>query len=173
LTSTTLSEMAEALATLSLAANCLQVIDFGTRFFTTAWRIYTEEASILDEFAVLQQSASSLKDLMTAFEEQSSGSDEGLTNIVGQCHSVVDRFLKTLSSLHISEDEGNPGLESAPDSRKHRRRRDVLCGAFKAMWKKKDIEEQQDTISHIRELLVVHLLVAIRYARHLPHLISQ
>jgi len=164
--------MAEALATLSLAANCLQVIDFGTRVFTTAWRIYTE-ASILDEFAVLQQSASSLKELITTFEEQSSGSDGGLKNIVSRCHSVVDRFLKTLSSLRISEDEGNPGSESAPDSRKHRRRRDALCRAFKAMWKKKDIEEQQDAVSHIRELLVIHLLVAIRYVRHLPRLVSQ
>ena len=41
------------------------------------------------------------------------------------------------------------------------------------MWKKKDIEEQQDAVSHIRELLVIHLLVAIRYVRHLPRLVSQ
>jgi hypothetical protein len=32
--------MAEAIATLSLASNILQVIDFGSKFASTAWKIY-------------------------------------------------------------------------------------------------------------------------------------
>jgi len=57
--------MAEAIAAFGLASNILQVIDFGTKFVSIAWRIYRSSNAALDSAQDIVNIQRMTKDLQT------------------------------------------------------------------------------------------------------------
>lgn len=149
--------MAEIIAGLSLAANILQVLDFGGRFISTAWSIHKEEASVLKEYSTLQFTAHKLGELAGQVQQADAGQDPATLSIIKQCEKAVRRLLDCLESLDLKRDE-----LSGLSIQAKRKRTDAIRLSLKMLWKKDDIESLQRSFEEVREQLITHLLVSIR-----------
>ena len=148
--------MAEAIAALCLASNILQVIDFGSKFVSTAWKIYKAAHHSLegvDEVASLRAINVNLGDALRDIRIQSSGVDpasennKGIVNLAKDCATVVEELLQSLNKL---------GLRDTP------RKRDALRTAFKLMWKREEIDALHGRLNDFRAQLTLALLVSMR-----------
>jgi hypothetical protein len=148
--------MAEAIATLSLASNILQVIDFGSKFASTAWKIYKAARhghGDLNEVASLRVINVNLGNVLRDIRTQSydadpaSESNQGIVNLAKGCATLVEELLQSLNEL---------GLGDAA------RKRDALRAAFKLTWKGDEIGALQARLSDFRSQLTLGLLVSMR-----------
>jgi hypothetical protein len=148
--------MADAIAALSLASNVLQVIDFGSKFVSIAWKIYRSGKSAVDsvdELADLQKINSNLYGLLDKLQAPSSGLDDvssdhhGIIHLATECSRLVQKLLGFFRSLGLGENG---------------RKRDAIKAAFKIMWKEDDILAVQDAINEFRQQLTLNLLVSLR-----------
>jgi hypothetical protein len=149
--------MAEIIAGLSLAANILQVLDFGGRFVSTAWKIHKEDDSALHEYSTLHFTAHKLLELVDQIEPTETGQDPAVLSIVQQCQKAVKRLLDCLKSLDLKTDEL---LGTSVSGQK--KRWDAIRLSLKIFWKKNDIESLQRSFTEVRDQLISHLLVSIR-----------
>ena len=152
--------MADVIAGLSLAANILQVLDFGGRLATTAWKIHKEGDSALEEYSTLNFTAHKLLELVSQVEQADADQDAAILDIIKQCQEAVNRLLDCLKSLELPkyEQSGNSGL-SVQDKKK---RLDAIRLALKLFWKRDNIESLLRSFTEIRDQLITHLLVSIR-----------
>ena len=148
--------MAEAIAALSLASNILQVIDFGSKFASTAWKIYKaahHSLESLDEVKSLRVINDNLSDVLRDIRTQSggadpaSGSNQGIVNLAKECATLAEELLQSLNKLGL----GNTA-----------RKRDALRAAFKLTWKEKEIVTLQARLNDFRSQLTLGLLVSMR-----------
>jgi hypothetical protein len=148
--------MAEAIAALSLASSILQVIDFGSKFASTAWNLYkAAHHSIegLDEIASLRAIHINLSDVLQDIRMQSSNADpasessEGIVNLANECATLVEELLQSLSKLSLRDAS---------------RKRDALRAAFKFVWKGEEINALQARLNDLRSQLTLSLLVSVR-----------
>ena len=146
--------MAEAVAALSLAANILQVLDFGKQFTFAAWAIYRSGSGTINFLSDLQSTSSNLRPVLQELEESSRApasssttSDNGILVLASKCSGVLNQMLESLASIG--------GLEKG-------RKRDAAKAAFKLVWKKGDIEDLQKRLDQFRDELTLHLVVSLR-----------
>lgn len=148
--------MAEAIAVLSLASNILQVIDFGSKFASTAWKIYRaahHSLEGLDDVASLRVISVNLGDVLRDIRAQSGNADpvsesnQGIVNLAKECATLVEELLQSLNKL---------GLENVA------RKRDALRAAVKLTWKGEEIGALQARLNDFRSQLTLGLLVSMR-----------
>lgn len=148
--------MAEAIAALSLASNILQVIDFGSNFVSTAWKIYDasqRSSERLDGIASLSVINTNLNDVLRDLRTQSSATDlanesnRGILNLSNECAAWLEKLVRALNELGL----GDAG-----------RKRDALRAAFKLMWKREEINALQARLNEFRSQLTLSLLVSMR-----------
>jgi hypothetical protein len=148
--------MAEAIAALSLASNILQVIDFGSKFVSTAWKIYKaahHSLEGLDEVSSLRVINVNLGDVLRDIRTQFGGADpasesnQGIVNLAKECATLVEELLQSLNKL---------GLGDAA------RKRDALRAAFKLTWNGEEIRALQARLNDFRSQLTLGLLVSMR-----------
>jgi len=158
--------MADAIVALSLASSILQVIDSGSKFVSTAWKIYKaahHSLEGLDEVASLRIINVNLSDALRDIRTQSGGvdscsaSDQGIFNLAKDCAAVAEELLQSLNKL---------GLRDAT------RKRDALRAAFKLKWKGEEIGALQARLNDFRAQLTLSLLVSMRLVFYSASLIT-
>ena len=145
-------EMAEAAAvaaSIGLASNVLQFIDFGTRFVMKAWKIYHDGQGAGDNILDLLATTKDLESAVTALTSEPGTADSGMHEICVSCSEVASQLLTSLRELAAPEQPG---------------KREALKAAFKRLWKQQDIENLKRRLDGFREQLVVQLLLSLRYA---------
>ena len=148
--------MAEAVAALSLAANILQVTDFGIQFVTTAWKIWRSGPEGIEAFATLQALSQDLKSVSTQLQtgqdalrtDHLAASDKGIFEAARECSNAAQEILDRLDKL---------GLHSTPA-----RKRDAARASFKLLWKSDDIKALQARFEGIRNQLTLNLAASLR-----------
>jgi hypothetical protein len=148
--------MVEAIVALGLAANVIQVIDYGTNFASTAWKIYQgarHGRQDIDEVVSLRKINSNLRDALQDIYTQSTSvsatneSTSGIAELSKQCASLVEKLLQSLDSLGLND---------------VKRKRDALRAAIKLAWKREDIDDLQLRLNDFRSQLTLSLLVSMR-----------
>ncbi|CAM1503551.1 Fc.00g011420.m01.CDS01 [Cosmosporella sp. VM-42] len=143
------------MAALSLAANILQVLDYGKRFVFTAWDIYqagTESVKLLSDLhdgshyfqSVLGELQSGAA---RASDPHSSKSDDAIYSLGDNCAETLQEILESLATI------GSPG--------KGRKRKAVVT-AFKLSWKRSDIESLQDRLNQFRDNLNIAVVISLK-----------
>ncbi|KAK4033781.1 hypothetical protein C8A01DRAFT_39751 [Parachaetomium inaequale] len=148
--------MAEAVAALSLAANVLQVTDFGIRFVSTAWNIWRSGPESIEAFAALQALSQDLKSVSVQLQtgqnavqtDHLAASDKGIFEAARECSNAAQEILDRLDKL---------GLQSTPA-----RKRDAARASFKLLWKSDDIKALQARFEGIRNQLTLNLAASLR-----------
>jgi hypothetical protein len=156
--------MAEAVAGLSLAANVLQVADYGVQFVNTAWKIWKSGRDAIDEFTDLHRLSKSLKEISQQLlvdipdSKLHIHSNKGIVELAGQCNEAAQEILDSLNRI---------GLPI------QRRKRDAAKAAFKVIWGANDIKALQTKLEGVRHQLVLYLVASIRYAHNRIVMASQ
>jgi hypothetical protein len=148
--------MAEAVAAFSLAANVLQVTDFGIRFASTAWNIWRSGPESIEAFATLQTLSQNLKSVSVQLQsgqdalqaDHPAASDKGIFEAARECSNAAQEILDRLDKL---------GLQSTPA-----RKRDAARASFKLLWKSDDIKALQARFEGIRNQLTLNLAASLR-----------
>ncbi|OAP62733.1 hypothetical protein AYL99_01960 [Fonsecaea erecta] len=149
--------MAEAIAALSLASTILQVIDFGSKFVSTAWKIYDVGHRHLkgpDEVASLDVLSNNLSDVLRDILTQSRATglandgNRGIHTLSKECAILIEKLARSLDTL---------GLKDAS------RKRAAVVAAFKLAWKREEINALQARLNDFRSQLTLSLLVSVRY----------
>jgi hypothetical protein len=100
--------MAEALAAFGLASNILQVIDFGSKFVSIAWRIYRSSNAASDsaqDFVDIQRITKSLQIVLPTLQDPDYHSDVAADNqnnivqLASDCSKVTQKLLDSLCGL--------------------------------------------------------------------------
>ena len=148
--------MAEGIAALGLASSIFQVIDFGSKFATAAWKIYKAAHHSLespDEVAHLRTININLGDVLRDIRAQSglvgpaSESNQGIVNLAKECATLVEELLQSLNKLGLGDVA---------------RKRDALRAAFRLTWKGEEIRAFQTRLNDFRSQLTLGLLVSMR-----------
>ena len=146
--------MAEALVAVGLASNIIQFIDVGSKFVSSAWRIYQtgetkadfQSETIVDLKTVLARLKSSQTD-----PAQNDNEDEaGFQELVVKCQRLASELLLSLQKIKLPSKA---------------RKRDAMKAAFKTIYRKDEIKSLQAKLDDFREQLIFHLLNLIRYIR--------
>lgn len=147
--------MAEAVAALSLAANILQVLDFGKQFAIAGCAIYQAGPGSIEVLSDLQSSSSGFHSVLTELQKGAARAptsnvakgDDGILVLASKCSGVLNQMLEAIAS--------SGSLEKG-------RKRDAAKAAFKLVWKKGDIESLQKRLDQFRDELTLHLVVSLR-----------
>jgi hypothetical protein len=98
--------MAEAIAAFGLASNILQVIDFGTKFVSIAWRIYRSSNAALDsaqDFVDIQTITKDLQIVLPTLQNPDYHNDvaadeqNNLSQLASDCLKVTQKLLESLT----------------------------------------------------------------------------
>lgn len=145
--------MAESIAIFGLAANIVQFLDIGSKFVSSAWKIYSSGrhgmGKIPDLVRVTGDLQTILKCLQTS-DENINATIEGehnLRQLAGQCQSVAVELLDSLERI-------NPPVPI--------RKRDALSVTFKMLWAEEEITGLQSRLDGFRHQLTLHLLALLR-----------
>jgi hypothetical protein len=141
--------MAEAVATLSLVANILQMLDYGRKFVGTAWGIWRGSADDKNagSFTDAQRLAADLKTSLCCLNDQQPGCDEEIARIADECIKISDEMLEGLGELALAGSRG---------------KREAAKAAFKRMWNKDEIEGLGTRLEGFREQLMLRLMLSLR-----------
>ncbi|KAI1852645.1 hypothetical protein JX266_002186 [Neoarthrinium moseri] len=149
--------MAEAVATLSLASSILQVIDFGTKVATTAFKavraskLGREDANEVSQLQVVYQSLSStLKTIQEQYVVNKSDSqdDGGMGELAKGCTELAKELVQTLHKI---------GLADA------KKKRTALWAALKLAWKQEEIISLQGRLGAFKSQLILCLVLSLRH----------
>lgn len=149
--------MAEAIAALSLASNIFQVIEFGTKFTSTAWKIHNTThrgLESLDETASLNAINKNLNDVLRDIRTQSGVTDlanesnRGILSLAKECATLAEQLVHSLNKLRLGDAA---------------RKRDALVAAFMLTWKREEINGLQTRLNDFRSQLTLSLLVSMRF----------
>lgn len=144
--------MAEALIAVGIAANVVQFLDFGSRFISSCWEIYTSSRDGTGEFHDLQIITEDfdkvLKDLKRSDHDGKylPEEDRGFQPLVASCQGLSDQLLDSLHKIN---------------SPKKVRKRDAVREIIKNLWHN-EISSLQVRLERLRQELIVHLLGLIR-----------
>ncbi|KAK3325948.1 hypothetical protein B0H66DRAFT_144100 [Apodospora peruviana] len=148
--------MAEAVAALSLAANILQVLDYGREFVVAAYNIWESGQQGVEEFVALQTLCRDLDDASRSLHSQeiarlssssASVGDKAIANLAEECAKLAQRMLNALHQV------GVPG---------HGRKRDAAKAAFKLLWTKDEVKALDTQLGDFRSQLTFRLLISLR-----------
>ena len=147
----------EAVAALSLAANVVQFVDFGSRFLSLARNIYhsTQENDLLYD---LNQFGSELTTLQSVVRSLDTGgsNESSMNRLAVECHEFATRMeeaLEPLKPLKIVETQKQRDANKTVKAFKM---------ALRAIWKEDEIMSLQQKLDGLRSRLTLALLVVIR-----------
>lgn len=154
-------DMAEAIAALSLAANILQMVEYGGFFVTTAWKIYSSQADtrLAKDFDHLRHLTEDVEKILGSLEQNDLDTasaaglrdkDRDLLALVAESRKITKEILDSLNKI------GNPAAWKA---RKHK----AIKATFKLTWKSDQIAGLQTKLDRIRSQLTLHLVHSLRY----------
>jgi hypothetical protein len=150
--------MAEAIAALSLAANIVQFIDFGTKVLSNGYSLYksgpgrnvrgeNQEIKIITEsLNQLVQGLASSK----ASTNPSSGVSQteiNLSKLAAQCSDIASELLRAVGKLDV---QGKAG------------KWDSFRAALKSVLAESKIEKIRQRLDKFRQEIVVHILACFR-----------
>lgn len=154
-------QMAE-IASLSLAANIFQFVEYGVKFVDTAWKIYGSGTNALDAFRDLQQLSRDLESVTQQLENENpchsgrlSGdrvaSGQTLKDITEECRATSQEMLASLTGIGLFP---------------HRkpRKREALRTAFKLRWNDDSIRALAKRLEGCRSQLILAIVAALRYS---------
>jgi hypothetical protein len=145
--------MAEAAAALSLAANILQMVEYGFGFVATAWKIWQsgqEGVAALANLEILSQNLNGVSqrlqvDLPSSQAEEASS--HGMFHLAAECTKATQEMLGTLENI------GSPSRG---------RKREAVKAAFRIAWKMDDIKALRDRLEGFRNQLTLNLVTSLR-----------
>lgn len=150
--------MAEAVVGLSLAANILQMVEYGATFVKTAFKIYSSKEGVysINDFqrlSCLSQDLDSLetRSLRLSAYHSEVQDDSGLIALVIECRKVVQKILPCLQAI------GRSGEGKIFTKNK------AIKAAFKLAWNIKEIKELHVTLEGMRGQLTLHLVTSMRW----------
>src|SRR6187551_3165305 len=96
--------MAEAVATLSLVANILQMLDYGRKFVGAAWGIWRGSADDKHSgsFIDMERLCADLKSSLDGLNDQPPGCDEEIVRLANECTKISDTILDSLGGLALT-----------------------------------------------------------------------
>lgn len=142
--------MVEAVAAFSVAASIIQFIDFGSKLMSRIWQFYKSSRKSEEALPDVQRITADLLDVLKRVDipdNENNEADNGLQQLVVECHNVATDLLKLLNSLHADNQSKRKAIQSA----------------FKLMWREEDILSLQKRLDQCRAQLVIHLLASLRY----------
>lgn len=149
--------MAEAVAGLSLAANILQMVEYGTIFVTTAWRIHSEQADtdVVQDFEQLQYLAKDVERVLESLDQDitvvssKSDGDPELARLAEECRKVT---------VEIVEFLGRTGAQRSWMTRMHK----AVKEAFQLTWGQVKLTKLQTRLDSMRSQLTLRLVHSLR-----------
>jgi len=156
--------MAETIAALSLASNILQVVDYGTKFISAAWKIWRSGREGIEGLTSLQRISHDLKavverlraTLPTSARQVEDESTSSIFALAEECSKITQQMLDTIESLGIPNQS--------------RKKRDALIAAFKLVWKNDKIVALQARLDDFRSQIILNLAISFRYDTKLSSL---
>ena len=147
--------MAEAVAALSLAANVIQVTDFGLQFVQNAWKIWKSgrDNTGVEAIAALQTLSQNLQDVTAALQVEAPkdgvqvASSKGIFDAAFECRKAAQDILGSLDKIGLTAEN---------------RKRDAVRVAFRLAWKSDDIKALQTRLEGIRSQLTLNLAASLR-----------
>jgi hypothetical protein len=147
----------DALSALGVAASVVQVVDFSSKLISKGNEYHKSANGALLEHNELAAAATNLMNLSKALEKsfrtiqagsEDSSEEASFRIVVEDCRTTASEFIAVLNTFKVA--------------RGHKRWKSFRQ-AFKTMWNKDKIEEMLGKLNMIREQLVIHLLVVLRY----------
>lgn len=157
-----LGAMAEAIAALSLAANVVQFIDFGSKVLATTYRLRRcnmSDGSGSGQLQDLKIITNSLRHLINGFTtslklerltEELSQTEQNLLTLTKHCCDISEELLQAVTKL-----EGSSKLGTW----------NSFCLALKSVWAEEKIEVMRQRLDRFRQEIVLHVLACFRYGR--------
>lgn len=147
--------MAEAVAALSLAANILQMVEYGSVFVATAWKIYASKADthLAKDFDQLRYRTQEVEKILGSLEQNDStipstaalkDRDRDLLTLATESRKVTKEILGSLNEI------GNPAAWKA------------MQAAFKSLWHHDRIAGLQTELDRVRSQLTLQLVHSLR-----------
>ena len=142
---------------LGLASNIFQVVDFSARLISKGNQYYKSINGQLLEHAELSTISRRLVELNSGLEQSVaafyrhrdlSAQEHALKAVAGDCKDAAQGFLTVLRDFEVS---GN-----------HRAWKSFRQ-AFKTVWSKEKMEEMLSRLAELKQQVVLHLLVVIKY----------
>lgn len=143
--------MAEAVAAFGVAANVIQFIDFGCKLMTRLWQFYKSSRDNYESLPDVQRLTALLDMLKTVNipKNEENELDDGLQQLVLECHNVATDLLKLLNTLQND----------------NRRKREAMKAAFKLMWREDELLSLQKRLDQCKAQMIIHLLASLRYVQ--------
>ncbi|KAK0647106.1 hypothetical protein B0T16DRAFT_414706 [Cercophora newfieldiana] len=139
--------MAEAVATLSLVANILQILDCGREFVQTALGIWCSDDIRAESFAPLNVVSSDLHNAVQHLQIPTSDGDAEIVKLAQECSKVSNDMLESIKKL---------GLGATLTKWEGAR------AAFRRVWSKAEIDALDAKLEKFRGQLTLRLLISIR-----------
>jgi hypothetical protein len=141
--------MAEV-AALSLAANILQVLEYGKKFVTTAWAIYRSDSEGVELLADLKCTSHGLKPILNQLQEcprQGQEGEDSISSLAKQCACILKEMLESI-----------PNSQTSGTGRK----RKAAVAAFRLVWKENKVHMLSRRLDKYRDDLNLNLVVSLR-----------
>lgn len=148
--------MVDPITALGLASNILQVIEFGSKFVSTAWAIRKSGIGARAGLANFTEAEKIRTDLEVVLEklrpngeatDADRASEQSIERLASECATVAEQLLQKLREI-FPEDIY--------------RKREIVKATFKSIWQEEDIKSLRTSLADFRNQLVLHLLVSLR-----------
>ena len=154
--------MAEAIAALSLAANIVQFIDFGSRVLSGGLKLYNRTpdsnglGSANDTKFIIQSLQRLIEELNQPLEQSDSTNEVpelsqteiDLRNLAAQCMVIANELLKAIKNVEL---QGKGG------------KWDSFRAALKQVLAEGKIEKMRQRLDAFRQEIILHILAFLRY----------
>jgi hypothetical protein len=136
-----------------LAAGILQFLDRGSRYATTAWKIYRSGQEGLKDVAEIRVIVEDLQNALKSLQlsvPKASGEGEtqpGIVRLAKECQKVAGDLVDSLSKIPTAERFG---------------KMEAYKAAIKVIRNKDEIHNLQGRITEFRQQLTFHLLVSLQ-----------
>lgn len=161
--------MAEAIAGLSLAANILQMVEYGGVFVTTAWKIWSSQtdSQLVKDFDQLQYLTQDFNNILGSLEQDDPANssteawpdrNRDLLKLGAESRKICEEILGSLNKI------GNSTETRA-------KKRKAIQTAFKLTWNKAYIAELQTKLDHVRSQLTLQLVHSLRCVRKITSIL--
>ncbi|KAK3984169.1 hypothetical protein QBC44DRAFT_385972 [Cladorrhinum sp. PSN332] len=154
--------MAEAVAALSLAANIVQVTEFGFKFVTTAWKFWQSKQEEVEAFQDLEILAQHFGEVILQIVplDPATGSgtvagSQAIHQTAAECKTTVDEILGSIDKIGLRSPVNRFGQG-------RNSKRDAARNAFKLIWKSDDIKALQTKLEGIRSQATLSILASVR-----------
>jgi hypothetical protein len=151
----------DPLTALSLAGTIVQLVDFGSKIFSTAYQLHRSSTGALSVNEEIETVTSDLLALATKLRRSVYSSDV-LGCLTQDEQMLAENFDRVCNSAVIVADEILQRLDMLQVKGK-RRAWKSFRQAFKAVWSKAEIAKLLEKLSKLRTSLETHVLVSLRY----------